>query len=459
MSVALVYGEFCEQVAKMKIEDHIFHHAKRATIDWFAATIPGGLEMPARLISQALKSEIGTGASTILPLGLKTTPRNAALINGTASHTLEFDDIFRGGLYHPGSPVISAVLALADANDLSGEQFLRAVITGYEVSNRIASVMVPAHYDFWHTTATVGFFGATAASSYTLGLNASQTAHALATSASMAAGLQQAFRSDAMTKPIHAGRAAEGGVLAASFAKEGITGALDIFEADRGFGRAMSDSVDWKAAVKGLGTDFTIEQITQKNHAACGHVHAIIDAINQIKEEKDFYPEEIEKINIGSYQKVLEICCNPKPTTTYEAKFSAQFCAALACLKGRALRTQDFLQDSLKDPAVASLMPKVELNIDQDCQKAFPGARSAKVKVELQNGIELESFAPTRKGDPDYPMSDFELSEKYTDLAQSVLGKERARALLEDMWMYDKVNSTREFVEKYFDEGTKYSKN
>ena len=308
MSVALAYGEFCEKMGAIKIEEHIFHHAKRATIDWFASTIPGGLEAPAKLTFQALKEEIGNGASTILPAGQKTTPRNAALINGTASHTLEFDDIFRAGLYHPGSPVISAVLALADANDVSGEHFLRAVIAGYEVSNRIASVMVPAHYDFWHTTATVGFFGSTAASSYILGLNAEQTAHALATSASMAAGLQQAFQSDAMTKPIHAGRAAEGGVLAASLAKEGITGVLDIFEADRGFGTAMSDTVDWVRALDGLGSYFTIEQITQKNHAACGHVHAIIDAIIQLKMEEEFEIETIEQITIGSYQKVLDIC-------------------------------------------------------------------------------------------------------------------------------------------------------
>ena len=130
---------------------------------------------------------------------------------------------------------------------------MRAVITGYEVSNRIASVMVPAHYDFWHTTATVGFFGATASSSYTLGLNASQTAHALATSASMAPGLRkEAFRSDAMTNQFMPVERWEGGKSwQIAFAKEGITGALDIFEADRGFGRAMSDSVDWKADCEG----------------------------------------------------------------------------------------------------------------------------------------------------------------------------------------------------------------
>ena len=452
MSVALAYGEFCEKMGAIKIEEHIFHHAKRATIDWFASTIPGGLETPAKLTFQALKEEIGNGASTILPAGQKTTPRNAALINGTASHTLEFDDIFRAGLYHPGSPVISAVLALADANDVSGEHFLRAVIVGYEVSNRIASVMVPAHYDFWHTTATVGFFGATAASSYILGSNAEQTAHALATSASMAAGLQQAFQSDAMTKPIHAGRAAEGGVLAASLAREGITGVLDIFEADRGFGRAMSDTVDWVRALDGLGSYFTIEQITQKNHAACGHVHAIIDAIIQLKMEEEFEIETIEQITIGSYQKVLDICDNPEPVSTNEAKFSAQFCAASAFVKGRSLRTKDFLQNNLKDPLVKNLLTKVVLDVDQKCQKAFPNARSAKVKVKLRNGEELESFAPTRKGDPDHPMSDTELSEKYMDLVQIVFGEENTRLLLEEMWTFEQITSMREFNDKHFDE-------
>jgi len=452
MSVALAYGEFCENMGAIKIEAHIFHHAKRATIDWFASTIPGGLETPAKLAFQALKAEMGIGASTILPTGQKTTPRNAALINGTASHTLEFDDIYRSGLYHPGSPVISAVLALADANDVSGEQFLRAVITGYEVSNRIASVMIPAHYEFWHTTATVGFFGATAASSYILGLSAEQTAHALATSASMAAGLQQAFQSDAMTKPIHAGRAAEGGVLAASLAREGITGVLDIFEADRGFGRAMSDTVDWDRALFGLGSYYTIEQITQKNHAACGHVHAIIDAIIQIKAEEEFELETIEEINIGSYQKVLDICNNPEPVSTNEAKFSAQLCAALAFVKGRALRTQDFLKNNLKDPIVKNLMTKVLLSVDQKCQRAFPDARSAKVKVRLRNGVELESFAPTRKGDPDHPMSDTELSEKYMDLVQIVLNEENTRLLLEELWIFERITSMRGFIDKHFDE-------
>ena len=103
MSVALAYANFVKMGA-IKIEEHIFHHAKRATIDWFASTIPGGLEAPAKLTFQALKEEIGNGFNHFTS-GQKTTPRNAALINGTASHTLEFDDIFRAGLYHPGSPL------------------------------------------------------------------------------------------------------------------------------------------------------------------------------------------------------------------------------------------------------------------------------------------------------------------------------------------------------------------
>ena len=120
--------------------------------------------------------------------------------------------------------------------------------------------------------------------------------------------------------------------------------------------------------------------------------------------------------------------------------------------KGRSLRTKDFLQNNLKDPIVKNLLTKVVLEVDQKCQKAFPNARSAKVKVRLRNGVELESFAPTRKGDPDHPMSDTELSEKYMDLVQIVFGEENTRLLLEEMWTFEQITSMREFNDKHFDE-------
>jgi 2-methylcitrate dehydratase PrpD len=434
MSIVSRYAAFAVATRAMDLPDAAVHHAKRSVIDWFAATLPGGLEAPATLITLALAEDTGRGDATLLPGGRAATARTAALINGAASHTIEFDDIFRDGLYHPGSPVVAAALAAAQRAGASGEELVRGVISGYEISNRIAAAMVPAHYDWWHTTATVGFFGAAAASATILGLDHKQAAHALGTVGTMAAGLQQAFRADAMSKPIHAGRAAEGGLLAAMIAAGGVTGALDILEGERGFGNAMGVDVDWASAVEGLGEDFTITRMTQKNHAACGHLHAAIDAVTVLRNAHGLAPGDIKRINVGSYQKSKEICGNADPRTPYEAKFSTHYCVALALRNGAALRTRDFTPALLDDPELRRLMALVTLAVDDGCQAAFPKARSARVEIETTDGRILKHFAPTRRGDPDSPLSDDELADKYTDLAAAVIGTDGAARLLGRLW-------------------------
>lgn len=441
MTIATRYAAFAAAMRERDLPPEALHHAKRCVIDWFAATLPGGREAPATLITRALAEDTGRGAATLLPSGLGATARTAALINGAASHTVEFDDIFRDGLYHPGSPVISAALAAAEQADASGESLLRGVIAGYEVSNRIAAAMVPAHYDWWHTTATVGFFGAAAAASTILGLSEAQAAHALGTTGTMAAGLQQAFRADAMSKPIHAGRAAEGGLLAAVLALQGVTGALDILEGERGFGNAMSADVDWQAALSGLSEDFTITRITQKNHAACGHLHAAIDAVLALREAHGLTLGSVRRIDVGSYQKTSEICGNGDPKTPYEAKFSTHYCAALALRTGVSLRTRDFTPELVGDPELRRVMALVSVSVDEGCQAAFPGRRSARVRIETSDGRVFNHFAATRKGDPDSPLSDDELADKYRDLAVPVIGEAGASRLLKRLWSLETVAS------------------
>jgi 2-methylcitrate dehydratase PrpD len=260
----------------------------------------------------------------------------------------------------------------------------------------------------------------------------------------MAAGLQQAFRADAMSKPIHAGRAAEGGVLAALIAARGVTGALDILEGARGFGNAMSVDVDWAPATLGLGEDFTITRMTQKNHAACGHLHAAIDAVIHLGNAHGLRPGDVARIQVGSYQKSKEICGNADPRTLYEAKFSTAYCAALALRTGQALRTRDFTTALLHDPDLRRMMRLVTLDVDAGCQAAFPKARSAWVEIETTDGRVLKNFAPTRHGDPDSPLSDTELSEKYTDLSGPVLGASAAARLLQRLWALDSLGAIAE---------------
>ncbi|MEQ8586904.1 MAG: MmgE/PrpD family protein [Thalassobaculaceae bacterium] len=429
-TVIETYASFAADLRQAPLSAEVRHHAVRAIVDWFAACVPGGVMPPATLVADALADQVGTGAASLVPGGTRATPQTAALINGTASHTVEFDDIFRDGLYHPGTPTISAALAAAELAGADGKRLIAGVVAGYEVSNRIAMAVNPRHYDYWHTTATVGCFGAAAAAAVVLDLNAEQTAHALATAATMAAGLQQAFRADAMSKPLHSGRAAEAGILAARLARSGVTGALDVLEGARGFGAAMSGpDVDWQAATAGLGSDWTITRVTFKNHAACGHVHAAVDAVAEIAAANGITPDRIAGIEAASYAKSVEICGNADPQTAFEAKFSLPYCVAAVLVRG-SVRRAAFEPDALADPAIRALAAKVVHTVDPDCEAAFPRARSARAAIVTTDGRRFERFAPTRKGDPDNPLTDAELDDKFHELAGPVLGEAAAADLL-----------------------------
>src|SRR5437899_6612792 len=315
------FAGFAEGYRGQALAPQVLHQAKRAVIDWYAALLPGGVVPPALLLERALAGELDHGEAR-LALGKRAGVRSAALINGAAAHTVEVDDIFREGIYHPGAPTIAAALAVAQSRDASGEAFLRAVIVGYEISTRIAEAMGRAHYRYWHNTGTIGCFGAASAAAEVLRVDAKGFAHALATVATFSAGLQQAFRADSMSKPMHAGRAAEAGAIAALAAGEGVTGALDIMEGEVGYGRAMGEGPDWERALATLGGDFHICRMTFKNHACCGHAFAAIDGALALKAQMGVAAAEIARVRVGGYRATLEGAGIGDPAKAAEARVS-----------------------------------------------------------------------------------------------------------------------------------------
>ena len=415
----------------------VIHHAKRAVIDWYAALLPGSIVTPATLMEQAFAEDLDRGRAR-LATGRRATLRAAALINGAASHSVEFDDIYRDAGYHPGSPVISAALAAAQASGASGEKFLRGVIVGYEISTRIGEAIMPSHYKYWHTTGTVGAFGAAAAAATVLGANREQFMHALATVGSFASGLQQAFRSQAMTKPLHSGHAADAGCWAAMAAVKGVTGALDIIDGEFGFGNAMSVNPDWSKATRGLGKDYHINHVTFKNHGCCGHTFPAIDGVLHLQKEHHFTHQDIKHIKLATYKAGLDIIDNANPEGDYQAKFSIQYTVAHALVHG-SVRLNAFLPERLNDADVRALIKKIEPVADPVLSKGYPGQRAAQVEIELNDGRKFGHFQPYRKGDPELPLSDEELNDKFTELAAPVIGKAAASTLLKQLWNTEKL--------------------
>jgi 2-methylcitrate dehydratase PrpD len=417
------------------LHPEVLHHAKRAVIDWYASLYAGSPMAPVQAMERALEDELDTGKS-MLGSGRRATIRAAAFLNGLGSHAAEVDDVFREGIYHPGSPTISAALALGQARGIDGLSFVRAVVAGYEVSTRISALILRHHYQWWHTTGTVGCIGAAAAAAAVLQLDQRQTVHAMATAVTFASGLQQAFRSDSMTKPMHAAHAAEVGVTCGLGALHGLTGAADMLEGEEGFGAAMAGSPDWSLALQGLGSDYNITRMTQKNHCCCGQTFASIDAALALKSQHRFTPEEIRAVRIHTYQTALDVTGNYQSDTPAEARFSLPYVVACALVHG-CVRLAAFSEAALGDSGVKRIIKNTRMYASEEFNSVFPGKRCARVEIELADGRLISHDQLTRKGDPDCPLSDQELEEKFFELAIPVIGKDRSEKLLEKLWRLD----------------------
>ncbi|RZS86659.1 MmgE/PrpD family protein [Pigmentiphaga kullae] len=432
MSAIRTLANHAAEYVHSSLDAEVVHHAKRAVIDWYASLFPGLATPPVRMLERVLADDLGRGRARIAG-GRAATPRAAALYLGTAAHAAEIDDSFRDAMYHPGAATIAAAHAASTSVGASGLDFLRSVVLGYELSTRIGVILGRDHYKYWHSTGTVGGFGAAGAAGSAFKLDADRFSHALATVGTFAAGLQQAFRSDSMSKPFHAGRAAEAGLFAAQLAAEGVTGSESILDGDAGIGVAMSANPDWSAIGQSLGREFHITRLTFKNHIGCGHTFAAIDAALALRERFQRQAEEIVSVSVSTYRPAVDIACYMNPSTENEAKFSLRFVVATALVHG-SVRLAAYDPARLRDPQVRALMEKIEVHVDDELDRNFPGKRSARVRLTTSQGTVIEHYQADRKGDPECPLSDSELSEKFIELASPALGDRGARTLLEELW-------------------------
>lgn len=397
------------------IPPEIDRAVRRALLDWFATTLPGCAEPPARLLAAALAGD-GQGRAVCYVDGSRTSARQAALINAAASHIVEFDDIFKDGGYHPGSPTIAAALALAQHRGASRDQLRRAIIGGYEAGCRLSLAIQPSHYEFWHTTSTVGTIGAAAAAALLLDCDAGRIAHAIALATSFAGGHQQNLQGRGMAKALHPGHAAEAGLLAGLAAAQGVTGSLDSLHAPQGYAAATSASTgDWAAALEGLGDWTPIARMTIKNHGCCGHIFPALDGLRALRAQTGIGPGDIAGIEVAGYGATKRMCDRPVVGTAQEARFSLQYCLAADMILG-AVRLDAFTPEALARPEIRALMPAITVAEDPELAAAYPRRRMARIIVRLKDGRAFDHFQQTRKGDPEDPLTDDELIAKYREL-------------------------------------------
>ncbi|WP_166462561.1 MmgE/PrpD family protein [Amycolatopsis acidicola] len=411
--------------------------AKQCLLDVLGTTLAGAGEPAAVLARDFLVSETTSGPCTVVGTGMSLPASAAALANGTAGHALDFDDVI-STVGHPSVAVAPAALAVAERIGASGAALLTAFAAGVETQARLAEVVGPAHYARgFHTTATLGSFGAAAAAANLLGLDAERTNAALAIAGTQAAGLKAVFGT--MSKPLHAGRAAANGVVAAELAARGFTSADDILGDAQGFAVAESGAFDHEVLTAGLGSPWRLRDVRFKVHAACFLTHAAINAIIALSTEHDFAARAVERITVSVPPGHLNVCAIPEPATGLEGKFSLRVTAALVLLHHRA--TPDLFTDGTVTAAgTVALRDKVTVVPDPSLDGPV-----ATVHIELRDGREFEAFrdmdAPAWHEDPAEQQPG--LLAKFHGLADPVLGVAKATRLADTLAAAEELPDVR----------------
>ena len=380
--------------------------------------ILAGVSEPASLIVRRVAAAEGGDACGVFGTATRASLSGAALANGTAAHALDYDDMCFVSLAHPSAPLVPAVLAAAESEGLPGRAVLDAYVVGFEVEARLGRLMNPRHYQRgWHCTSTLGSIGCAAAVSRLLQLDAAAAGHALAIAASEASGLKENFGT--MVKPLHAGLAARNGVLAALLARAGMTASDLALDGPQGMLHAMDSQGDVLTdAIADLGTRWEILEtgITVKLYPSCAGTHPSLDAILDLRRREGFTADDVEQIDIDVDSIVPTILIYDRPSTGLEGKFSLPFCAAAAVAFGR-VGIDTFEADTVTNPLVTSLMPRVAMRVDASLDHGAPPLTHARVLVTLRNGRVLTQEALGARGYPEQPASDAELDAKFTACA------------------------------------------
>ena len=440
--------QFAHYACSLSFADLSHSQVRRIKIhflDWLGSAIAGQTQTPIQIILETAGELGGYPESTIIPNGTRTTCLLAAWANSASSCLLEMDDLHRESVFHPASVVIPAALAMAEKRHASGRDLISAIVAGYEVGIRVALGVGLSHYRYWHTTATCGAFAAAAGAFKMLGGDEDRFVWALGSAGTQAAGLWEFLNESAMSKPLHIGKAAMNGVLAALLAEKGLTGARKILEGEKGFFRATSQDFDENKALKGLGQKNYWEQTSLKFYASCGHTHPAIDAVLQASGGRSMKAEEIERVEVSVYQAALDLLGKIEPITPTQAKFHLPFCVATALRFGN-VEFKDFHLERLMNPEIQQLMKKVVVRADPGLNQVYPRKWASRAVILKQNGKRLEGACESPKGDPQNPITEAEIIHKFKTLTQENLSSEEADKILQRVMILDQMRDVADLM-------------
>jgi 2-methylcitrate dehydratase PrpD len=415
--------------------------AKACLLDTLGCILEGAKGDDYAKASRTLQA-LGDGTYPVIGTKDRSSLQNSVMLHAIMAHSTEFDDSHKQSKTHPGSVIIPAVLGAAALHGrTSGRELIAAIVAGYETTLRIGKALGAGEHRLhgWHATATCGIFGAAAGAARILGLNAEQTASALGSAGTQAAGIW-AFNSDgSMSKSLHAGKAAQGGLLSAILSSNGFTGSKYILEAeDGGFFRTFAPERGdlWRSELLyGLQNpgmlDYEINNVAYKPYPCCRTTHGAIEAALHLQREHRIQIDQIQQIVVKTYDVAVKQCGFQDPLNPRLAAFSFAYVVASALLAGQPVTSSDFSEAAFRDPVRLHLHKKVKVELSDELDRLFPRLWPCELAVEMVSGEVFTHRVNIVKGDPLSPLTYEEREAKFYGCSDGVLSRGRAAMAIE----------------------------
>jgi 2-methylcitrate dehydratase PrpD len=449
MTLAL---ELAKRINALRYEDlptEAVHWAKIGILDTVGVTLAGAHEDTTR-IPEGIVTAGSSGPSLIFGGKRRVAPLDAALVNGTAAHALDFDDMTNRLGGHPSAPILPALFALADELGASGRDFITAYVAGFETECKLGLGVHFHHYTKgWHPTATLGVFGAAAACSRLMRLPEDKVAVALAIAASLASGIKANFGT--MVKPLHVGHCTRNGLFAALLARDGFTAnAATAFEHKQGYFNVFNGEGNYDAAkiLPEWGQPFDIVKpgIAVKQYPCCGSTHSALDAMLGLVREHKPAPDDVERVDVWTHTRRLEHTNRPDPKSDLDAKFSVQYCMARA-ITDRRITIEHFDGKAHEEPKVRKVLSRVHAAPYTTAQFPAENHFGAEVKVTLRGGKVLSGKVDQPFGrTSENPLPASLLKEKFDNCAARALPKERIAPLYSAIQGFENLKDAREIT-------------
>ena len=454
-TVTLEVAEFILAQEFKMLSPDLIGRAKECVLDGLGVMLAGSTTEPGQVLRKYLKEVGSVGKAKVWGSDIATQSHLAALANGTSGHAMDYDDTqlssspdrVYGLLTHPTVPVLAASLAVGQEVGATGGKVLAAFCTGFEVECKIAEAINPRHYQQgFHSTGTLGVFGAVASSALLMGLSLEQIRNALGIAASKSAGIRVNFGT--MTKPYHAGAAAENGVIAARLAKLGYQADPDALDGPWGFFQVAAGGCEPERVRGRLGNPWSMLEpgVSVKPYPCGSLAHPAMDALLELITAHDIKPQEVEEVRLGTSSHVLAALRYQSPRNHLEAKFSIPFCLGILVMDRKA-GIEQFRDEVLQRQDVQDMMGRVNSYLHQGIEaQGYDHIRSL-VEVKLKDGRLVSREADTSRGMPQRPMTPEELREKFLDCARGVLREDQADKAIEAIHQLEGFKDINDFAD------------